>query len=253
MRSIPGPAPNLPRSTSHTLRGKIGDKLKSCTSTEASRYADVTHEVKKVTAGHRLVLTYNLIDTEEKSTLQLAANSETSDAKLERILNRWKDQGSFLDTRTMNDIDYITYCLEHQYTEESLCLSNLKGHDKQIVAQAARIGPQAEYSICLATLERKHAGAVDEDEDDDDEHEIFDEFENDWKLPRVVDLEGNMIVEDFPIEEEAVIPENPFGRNDIWNEEFEGYTGNEGATTTLWYRKTVCAHSCPSMTPYIAC
>lgn len=53
----------------------------------AAWYADVSHEVKPVTSGYRLVLTYNLIHHE--SAEQLSINDDTS-ATLVSVFTYWK-------------------------------------------------------------------------------------------------------------------------------------------------------------------
>jgi hypothetical protein len=52
------------------------------------RFSDITHEVKPVISGRRLVLTYNLVHTTPESK-ELVANL-TKRAKLRDLLSWWK-------------------------------------------------------------------------------------------------------------------------------------------------------------------
>lgn len=90
-------------------------------------FSDVTHEIAKVTKGYRLVLTYNLIQT--GSVKQSAQFFQVQSENLRAILVDW-------ETR-VRDIHNVLYILDHQYTESSLSLDNLKGRDRA-VCQALR-------------------------------------------------------------------------------------------------------------------
>lgn len=86
----------------------------------AAWYSDVQHEIKPVTSGYRLVLTHNLIQ-DPGLPMQMAARLDTRHAQLRKLLRRWLTDYLHLK--------YLIYPLEHQYTQSSLSLSQLKGHD----------------------------------------------------------------------------------------------------------------------------
>ena len=83
-----------------------------------SRYSDVQHAVERVTEGHRLVFTYNLI---HKSHVIQDCASAIDDASLSlrQTLNAW--------TRAAEDgCDYpakLIHMFEHQYTQANLRLA----------------------------------------------------------------------------------------------------------------------------------
>ena len=204
------------------------------------RYADVTHEVTTVTYGHRLVLTYNLVDTGPSDALHSAAEAGSLVSKFQRVYERWGKSTLMSDS---GDFAYISCTLEHQYTESSLSLRDLKGKDSAIVAQAAKAAEIAGFTICLATLEVKREGTIEEHycgfscgHDDDN---IIDEIDTRFQLKHVVDLGGNTVAKDIDVAEESILPKDFFANESYDDKDVEGYTGNEGATATLWYKKAV--------------
>lgn len=57
------------------------------------RYADVTHEVKPATKGHRLVLTFNLVNAQPASVRMPSASIlSQSEQELARIFRGWNVQ-----------------------------------------------------------------------------------------------------------------------------------------------------------------
>lgn len=89
------------------------------------RFSDVTHEVKPVLSGRRLVLTYNLIH-ETLGSRELSANSNTTMPKLILLLPAWRKSFEADEDVPPNQ----AFLLEHQYTDASLCYDRLKGKDQ---------------------------------------------------------------------------------------------------------------------------
>ena len=202
------------------------------------RYADVTHEVTPVTFGHRLVLTYNLVDTGPSDALHSAAEAGSLESKFKRIFERWRK--SYLNGEE-GPIEYVSCILDHQYTESSLSLANLKGKDKSIVSQAAKVAGLHEFTICLATVEATREGAIDDWGDGGGyrgDEDFIDEIESGFKLQQVVDLDGNTVAKEIDVNEESIVPKDYFKDEDPDDRDVE-YTGNEGATAKLWYQKAV--------------
>lgn len=93
-------------------------------------YADVVHEVKPVTSGFRLSLSYNLIQTENVSvTLPPAGN--TAVTYLRQVFAQWSE--GVYDSPP----NVICYKLEHRYSQLNLSkgISCLKGVDAYKVVQ----------------------------------------------------------------------------------------------------------------------
>ncbi|RYP45224.1 hypothetical protein DL768_008417 [Monosporascus sp. mg162] len=181
-------------------------------------YSDVTHEITQVTSGYRLVLTYNIIQTggPSKSAGSLAKQHK----QLQKAISVWK--GKYNSTKR------LFYCLEHQYTQSSLSLENLKGHDHAVCHSL--------YSLCLQnglyllfvyltySKEEGYYGG-----------------ENSLTISSMHGCDGSLIAEDLDVEQEEVIGNNPYedGHSRDPDSESEGeYTGNEGMPNTLRYHDT---------------
>ncbi|CAG7564920.1 unnamed protein product [Fusarium equiseti] len=124
-------------------------------------FSDVTHEVTKLTAGYRLVLTYKLFVTTDASLSASTVLEETE--RLKYQLSRWKSRSSHSDK--------IIYPLDHLYTETSLCLSNLKGRDRAVAYSLDKICSEAGFYLMLG-----HTTHARTEEDDD---YVYDEEEQD--------------------------------------------------------------------------
>lgn len=197
------------------------------------------HEVKPVTSGRRLVLTYNLI---QSATIpeKLTPATNMTVAELERILPAWHQAIEAQEMPTS-----FSHLLEHQYTDTSLCFDGLKGTDKQIVSHLRQLCDQNGFYIYLASLVRERSGGCDEESDDyygsgnGGYHDIDEEIDDNIKLTRVVDLDGTELIRDVKFGLEMFIEKDPFRGVEPDDEDYSGYTGNEGVSTTHFYRKTV--------------
>jgi len=200
------------------------------------------HEIKPVTSGRRLVLTYNLIQ-KDTTGVKLTPDANMTMAELERILQDWQKAITAKEMPTS-----LAHMLEHQYTDASLCFDGLKGNDKQVVSHLRKLCDKYGFYVYLASMMRERSGECDEDDYDDyygyhsggsDVHEIIDETDDVVKLARVVDLDGTKLTEDLEIDMETFIERDPFRDISPDAEDYSGYTGNEGVSTTHFYRRTV--------------
>ena len=103
-------------------------------------YSDCRHEVKPVTSGHRIVLTYNL-----HLRRGAAAPGAVVDAKLVDNLARCLDE-HFAPSPSPHRLVYL---LDHEYTRRGLDWARLKGTDAQ---RAALLAAAAERAGCDQTL-----------------------------------------------------------------------------------------------------
>jgi hypothetical protein len=182
------------------------------------------------------------------------------------------ESGSVTSVSTKDDVPpklsvkQAIYLLEHKYTQSNLSIDSLKGADRLRAKELRSICDDYGCTLYLANLEREVMGQADEDdsghdfseneddeedEDEDDEdansshysgdsyHRIWDVCSEDITSTRVVDAEGHEMFKDIPIEESDIVQIRPFKRKPN-KSEYEGYTGNEGASATHWYKDTVC-------------
>lgn len=230
-------------------------------------YSDVEHTVKPITSGFRLVLTYNLIHT-AFSAPPLAATIDDNSHKLNRILESWGRQPR--DAKSEPEI--LVYILGHKYTDANLRLSHLKGRDRAKADQLYAACKDAGFALLLANLERERSGGCEDDSEDewggswkygykdreartdssshgdeefasDEEsdygefHPIIDVVDETLRLSTVVQNDGSPLAKDIILDEEDIIQSNPFKRAPD-GEDYEGYTGNEGTTTTHYYHNS---------------
>ncbi|RMZ87767.1 hypothetical protein DV736_g4993, partial [Chaetothyriales sp. CBS 134916] len=200
----------------------------------AAWYSDVFHEVQELTAGYRLVLTYNLIQR-GTSTPQQAADSVGS----KRLANALMRYNQHLETLDMHAPSYLAYKLEHPYTQESIGMYSLKGNDRALVERIETAVKDLGFSFYLAmftkmiTYEENFRGYERFWEDE--------EVDRDEGFDSIYDLQGSK-VDAEPIYSEAVLLESDNCATDDEDDhesEHEGYTGNEGAPIHRTYRDTM--------------
>ncbi|KAN0080621.1 hypothetical protein V8E54_003825 [Elaphomyces granulatus] len=217
----------------------------------AAWYSDVSHEVKAVTSGYRLVLTYNLIH--RPSTMSLE-NRDNISAKLVSLLQSWTDlcpssdsAGELVECK-MDDDDgpALLYILDHQYTSAELSFTRLKGVDQGRVAEAWKACKKTGFSLFLTSVERTESGDVREwqycqkcgCDHNCSRHRLSERDETLIVLSNIVDPQGCTSFAEINCNDAALIQEDPFFDHDPDEEDYKGFTGNEGATATHVYRLT---------------
>ena len=201
-------------------------------------YADVNHAVQPVVSGHRLVLTYNLIrEGPDRTTAPPPSVLFDPTRNLELAIKQWQ-----IETQRSG---HLIHMLEHQYSEANFGLHSLKGHDQ---ARATHLCQAAnKHDVCVYFAHFKHtvSGGVDEDDDDSygyrndvEIHDIVDECDSDWTLTTLFTTEGCKIAEGLDMNPEDFIEEERLEEEGPDYEDFEGWTGNEGANTTHYYHRS---------------
>ena len=224
----------------------------------AAFYADCEHEIRPLDAGHRLALVYNLTLKKGKKGLGAPRSAEQVEAAA-RVLGDWaRDENA----------RKVVVTLDHQYTKDGLAWDTLKGADRaraKVLAEAARRAGCRAY-LALLTLhesgeaeedygdygryggrrghwhdeyEEEEEEYEDEEEEDEDvagDHEMLEVYETSLIAENLTDIEGGRLpVGSLKVEEEELL--DPDTLKDVKpEEEFSGYTGNEGATLERWYR-----------------
>lgn len=161
-----------------------------------------------------------------------ASNLGDTDNQLRQVLKLWGAEGA-VDYEDQ-PVDFVCHQLSHQYTESSLSLSRLVGEDLKTVNKIASIAKETGFLVYLSIVERKLEGGCDED---DPSHEIVDEIDSHWKLKKIVNLEDQKIGQNVMIKQSNMVDFENFDHPD--KEDYSGWTGNEGASTTLWYKRSV--------------
>lgn len=200
----------------------------------AAWYSDVLHEVKPVAQGYRLVLIYNLLKA-TSATISMPPTLTTHKEKVVALFKQW-----FVDDGIPSSPDYLVHKFEHQYTQASLPPELLKGSDLGQTQCLREAAAELGFSLYLASMERTITR--------DDEGDDF-EIDRTTTLKHVVTMDGVRV--DDPTSSYGVMidrhslltGDDDEGDREADEEEHSGFTGNEGATGTYWYRNTVCHRS----------
>ncbi|KAL3705144.1 hypothetical protein TMatcc_008816 [Talaromyces marneffei ATCC 18224] len=220
----------------------------------AAWYADVMHEVKPVRSGYRIVLVYNLIHHPSAALIKFRGDKIGS---LNRLLSAWtlafENSTHRLeiwhDQVEVNCPATLVYLLDHQYSIAELSVARLKGVDRQRFVQLQAACLKNNCDIYLANIEKSVKGGVEDDEyyggyygrgrhlDDNGFHTLEDVYEDSLELLHVVDMQGAAAGKNLPFPETMIIQNDAFnGEPD--DEDFEGFTGNEGSHATHFFRPT---------------
>ena len=210
----------------------------------AAFYADCEHEIRPLRKGYRLCLVDNLTLAKSTQTISAPRDSEHLE-RIGRLLREWSADDSARK---------LAITLEHRYTQDGLAWDALKGVDRakaRVLFEASR---QAGCKAYLALLTLWESGSAedadgggygygrrrrgrDEDDDDDASEYVMDEvFDTRLTAAHWSDSEGHALpIGELSVAENEVL--DPESLRKVGpEEEFEGYTGNEGMTLQRWYR-----------------
>jgi hypothetical protein len=231
-------------------------------------YADCRHEVRPVTAGHRIVLTYNLLLSGGADAALALPAGERLDA-LERGVR------TFLETPATrpwprapsSPPDRLVYLLDHEYSRKSLGWHRLKNGDAVRVAALREVAERLDCEIVLALADvhetwscedhgdayyggrrrRSYLDLFEDDEEDEGEEEAC-EAEGgalelgelcDWsvELRHFVGLTGRAPAVSGDVASAELCYTKPSVEFDPFKSEHEGYMGNWGNTVDRWYHR----------------
>ena len=192
-------------------------------------YTDVTHEVKPVTSGYRLAISYNLVEASPGLPPPHLPDLHSAVSGVEKIFHKWKKGG-------YGDPDFsgtIVYLLDHQYSGAGLGSTALKGKDAVIVSNIKGAAEKQGISLRLGLLECEMSGDADVYGSEDEwgpPPKMEQVHDTEYRVDGLYDLEGDLAKGGRSIElspEFDMIPQDPdFEGEDPDDEEFEGYTGN---------------------------
>lgn len=188
-------------------------------------YSDVFHQVEKVTSGRRIVLTYNLVQSED--SIPQKTPDGNAKARIANALRMWEHASAF---NTPGFPPYIIYELDHFYSKNSTSLYMLKGRDAARVRSLQAACQETGFNIYLAVFEKTI------NRDDDCGSEEFDRTE---EFEYVTNLDGTNASFSPPYNRDCRLEDYDSEDEEADESEHEGFTGNEGAPSTFWYRHTV--------------
>lgn len=211
-------------------------------------YTDVKHEVKPVTSGYRLALSYNFIHVAPPGVpLPCLPEMQDTTNTLKRVLRKWRDE------KYESSPNFMAYLLDHQYSPANLSqgLKTLKGVDLQRVSFVRPIAEELGFRVGIARLDHNVSGQGEDngynyhsrrrwydDSDGDSDRETPDMYEVDsttTTISGLVDLDGFPILSKgkIDVESDCLIPNDPFEGESPDDTEYEGYMGNVSAKISI--------------------
>ena len=193
-------------------------------------YTDATHEVKPVTSGYRLAISYNLVNTSPGLPPFRIPDTHSAVSVVENIFHKWKKEVYY------DEPELIAYMLDHKYSGASLEFTALKGKDASLISSIRGVAEKHGVSLHIGLLEcEMHGGSnVYGPYDSEDEWAVPPKMEEvdetEYRIKSLYDLEGDLAEGGKPMEldpESEMIPQDPgFEDQDPDQKEFQGYTGN---------------------------
>ncbi|EKM60042.1 uncharacterized protein PHACADRAFT_138464 [Phanerochaete carnosa HHB-10118-sp] len=188
-------------------------------------FTDVTHEIKPITSGYRLALSYNLIHTTQALRPAVAPNVGIT-SRLSKVLEAWqKDEGEDAPQK-------LVCLLDHKYSHANFHAGALKGADAQKAAVLSALAAQHSFALGLANVRCRFAGSADDEFGRGRYGRVgFEEIQDqEVCVEHLVDMQGTLIapVLEFDEEEEGVPVElvDAIDDGSCDKEEYEAYTEN---------------------------
>ncbi|KAG6360927.1 hypothetical protein INS49_011995 [Diaporthe citri] len=179
-------------------------------------YSDVTHEIKPLSSGYRLVITYNLL--QQRGSPPSAGVFIEQQAQLQALLQKW---ASALQSKTR-----VIYRLDHKYSQSSLSIQNMKGRDAQRIRCLKQACQEAGFYILLAIMTRTE-GCEDDYYGGDDEDSL--------ELDHVTSLDGSFITRSVDVEMKEILGPDPYKDRRADSEDEGEFTGNESMPSQYRY------------------
>jgi hypothetical protein len=212
-------------------------------------YADCRHEVRPVTSGYRITLTYNLLMRGDASR-PLTDEDGGAVGELARCLDQHFTTGR----------PRLVYLLDHEYTARGLSWSRLKGTDAHRAAllRAAADRSGCETVLALADVQEtwsayesepeygyrgrdRHWEAFEDDDHDgggSGEYELDELIESSVRLLHWIAQAGTGVADiSLTVDDAEVCATTPSTDLQPYTSQYEGYMGNYGNTMDRWYRR----------------
>lgn len=216
-------------------------------------YTDCVHEVKKITSGYRIALTFNLL-LKGAGTLQPLQNPALTES-IKAYFS--EDERQALNCAQSNHPTWLVYLLDHQYSQYGLSWGHLKSADRthasQLLAAAEALDLEAHLSLAdvheVWQTESDYSnsgyygyrGDDDDEEDEDisgDDVECIEFIEGDCELRRWVNSNGKKRAwKGHYVPDEMVGWTKAMDNFEPFDSAYEGFMGNYGDTMEKWYHR----------------
>ena len=196
----------------------------------AAFYADCLHEVRPVTAGHRVSLVFNLV-LDSAGRGPGAPDYSHLAAPVARCLAAWRDEG---------EASKIVWILDHEYSEEGLSFHTLKNTDAVLAKVLGEAADRADCELHAAVLKIEEYGTPDFEWGwDDDPDAVMGEIFDRWL---VLDAwagrdDGRPSLGEIRVDDGELLPFGALDDAEPDERRLEDSTGNEGPTLEHVYRR----------------
>ncbi len=201
----------------------------------AAFYADCVHEVRQVTAGHRIVLVYSLTLQGNGPSLPAAPDFGAQEEQIGALLADWEAASAAGDK--------LVWLLEHDYSETGLSFDGLKNTDAAVGGVLARVARRTQHALVAAVLRIEESGYADESggfpdwDDDDDDWEMEEVFSSTQTLDGWVAPNGTRPdYGELPLLPGELLPEGALEGAQP-DDQQSTVTGNEGVELSRSYRR----------------
>lgn len=215
----------------------------------AAFYADCLHEVRKVTSGVRVCLSYNLSLKAERKPESVVGKVDPVTPLVEAIENWTRDRSA----------QPLVFTLEHQYTASGLKPDLLKGKDR---ATAKQLIAAAERANCYLHFGQVERHLVEHAMDGFSEYDGYrrGRYRDRYRRPEITDpsdleilelIDENVCVDGWKsvtgkrvqmgilaVGGDSIVSQIPLEQWKPTSFDYEGYTGNAGNTLDRWYHKS---------------
>ena len=146
---------------SHGGENKVFDNAKDSAfdTTILAWYTDVTHEVKEITSGYRLALSYHLINTSPGITPPHLPVGDSSLQSLRDIFYKWSHD----EYPSVEADRVVAYGFTHLYSDASLREVIVKGQDQHIASILKQAGDSEEVLVLMGWLNARVDGCTDDE------------------------------------------------------------------------------------------
>ncbi|KAI0052018.1 hypothetical protein FA95DRAFT_1533560 [Auriscalpium vulgare] len=220
-------------------------------------YTDVVHEVKPLTSGFRLALSYNIIHAGPSMPPRIPT-ADKAIAALERVLSAWR-QADYRGEEPDGGAppQKLAYLLDHRYSHANLSFDKLKGSDASLVHAVREVSDRVDFRIALGSL-RYTAFGTGEDNGPPPRRGRwgYDKYDNEYGADRDVEMgdiharsctvqlisgpNGEHLESATTLEmEELMVDEDYFDEDSPDGQEYEGYQGNCAGSLEYFYHRTV--------------
>ncbi|KAJ2985768.1 hypothetical protein NUW58_g5358 [Xylaria curta] len=186
-------------------------------------YADVTHEVKPIVEGHRLVLIYNIIQATGGAT-----SADFFTQQDQRLHRAFASLNSHPPTPKR-----LLYFLDHKYSEASLKIDHLKGRDLAVGQALRAVSVRNGWYLFLCNVTKRAL-----DDDDDYDHEEYFGDSPKLAMDTVVTCSGRDFASEVEINAKDILGPDPYSGRIADSESGDEFTGNEGASLKYRYHNS---------------